>query len=69
MVTKEGIEGRIKIILIVGGDVTLPCGMCRVGIFRYGNEETSILCGNLSLSKVKKFSIEELYPYGFSPDF
>lgn len=65
MVTEEGIDARIKMILIVGGadDICMPCGMCRVAIYRHSTESTSVLCGNLSLSDVRKFTISELYPH------
>jgi len=64
MVTEEGIKSKLKIILIVGEieEPVMPCGMCRVAIERYSVKNAVVLCSNLSLSKVKKFSISELYP-------
>lgn len=65
MVSGEGVDARIRTILIVGGsdEVCLPCGMCRIAIYRYGTEDTAILGSNLSLSKVERFTISELYPH------
>ncbi|MFQ5883521.1 MAG: hypothetical protein ACE5IO_00305 [Thermoplasmata archaeon] len=65
MVSEEGVDARIRMILIVGGsdEVCLPCGMCRIAIYRYRSENTAILGSNLSLSKVERFTISELYPH------
>jgi len=67
MVTEEGINSKFKIILIVGSpnDVIMPCGMCREAINRYGVGDAAVLCGNLFLTKIKKFTISELYPYPY----
>jgi cytidine deaminase len=65
MITKEGVDARIKTIVIVGGgnEACMPCGMCRIAIYRYGTEQIAILAANLEFSAVKKFSISELYPH------
>jgi cytidine deaminase len=71
MVTQEGVASRIKMILIVGGseEICMPCGICRTWIYKFGTEETSILCGSLSLTKIERFSISELYPYPYEGGF
>jgi len=70
MVTEEGINSKFKIILIIGGpeEIILPCGICREAISRYGTEDVTILCADLSLSKIKKFTLPELYPYPYKGD-
>lgn len=70
MVTEEGVVARIRMITIVGGgeSICMPCGMCRVAIYRYSIEKTAILPANLSLSKVEKFTISELYPYPYKEE-
>lgn len=67
MVTEEGIKAKLKMVLIIGGpeEMIMPCGMCRVAIERYSAKNATVLCSNLSLSKVKKFVISELYPYPY----
>jgi len=66
MVTKEGLNTRIKAILIVDGkEPCLPCGMCRVAIDLYSTDKTSILCSDITLKNIKKFKIRELYPYPY----
>ncbi len=67
MVTAEGVDARIRMITIVGGgeNICMPCGMCRVAIYRYSTENTAILPANLTLSEVEKFTITELYPYPY----
>lgn len=64
MVTEEGIKSKFKIILIVGSpkSIIMPCGKCREAISRYGLKKATVLCANLSLSKIEKFTISELYP-------
>lgn len=71
MVTQEGVTSRIKMILIVGGsqETCMPCGICRTWIYKFGTEETSILCGNLLLTRIEKFTISELYPYPYRGEF
>ena len=71
MVTQEGVASRIRMILIVGGseEICMPCGICRTWIYKFGTEETSILCGNLPLTKIERFSISELYPYPYEGGF
>lgn len=34
-----------------------------VAIYRHSTERTSVLCGNLSLTDVRRFTISELYPH------
>ncbi len=34
-----------------------------VAIHRHSTERTSVLCGNLSLTDVRRFTIPELYPH------
>ena len=34
-----------------------------VAIYRHCTERTSVLCGNLSLTDVRRFTISELYPH------
>jgi cytidine deaminase len=65
MLTEEGAKAKLKIIFIVGSpkDVIMPCGMCREAINRHSMQNASVLCANLSLSKVKRFTISELYPH------
>ncbi len=65
MVTEEGLDATIRIILIVGGgqEPCLPCGMCRVAIYTYATDKTIILCSDIKLENIKKFKIKELYPY------
>jgi len=67
MLTEEGKNSKFKIILIVGSpkEIIMPCGICREAIKRYGVENATVLCANLSLSKIKKFTISELYPYPY----
>jgi cytidine deaminase len=67
MVTEEGINSKLKIILIVGSpeEPIMPCGMCRVAIYRYGIKDTAVLCANQSLSKIEKYTISELYPHAY----
>lgn len=67
MVTKEGLNSKFKIVLIVGYPkrMVMPCGMCRVAIHKYGTKNSSVLCSNKSLSKIKKFKISELYPHPY----
>jgi len=64
MATEEGINAKFKIILIVGSskEIIMPCGMRREAINRYGTKNATVLCANLSLSKIWKFTISELYP-------
>lgn len=56
MATEENYNSKIKIILIVGPDekICLPCKRCKKVIDNYKNKNTSILCTNLDLSKIKK---------------
>lgn len=70
MVTEEGIDSRFRIILVVGSrkEIIMPCGMCREAINRYGTKNTSVLCANLFLAKIKRFTISELYPYPYQGD-
>jgi len=67
MVTNEGENSRFKIILIVGSsqDIIMPCGICREAIKRYGVPDVVVLCANLSLTKIEKFRISDLYPYPY----
>jgi len=67
MVTEEGIKAKLKMVLIVGGpeEIVMPCGMCRVAIERYSIKNATVLCSNLSLSRIRKFTISELYPYPY----
>jgi cytidine deaminase len=67
MVTEEGTKAKLKIVLIIGGpeEIVMPCGMCRVAIERYSVKNATVLCANLSLSKIEKFTISELYPYPY----
>jgi len=70
MVTEEGVNAKFKIILIVGSprEIIMPCGMCREAINRYGVKNVSVLCTDLSLSKVKKFIISEIYPHPYQSE-
>jgi len=70
MVTEEGINSKFRIIVIVGSpkEMIMPCGMCREAISRYGTKNATVLCANLSLSKIKKFTISELYPHPYRSD-
>jgi len=70
MVTEEGISSKFRIILIVGSpkEIIVPCGLCREAISRYGTKKATVLCANLSLSKIKKFTISELYPHPYQGD-
>ena len=67
MITEEGKEAKVKIILVVGSpdEIIMPCGICREAIRRYGVKDVTILCSNLSLSKIEKFTIQELYPHPY----
>jgi len=67
MLTEEGMNAKINIILIIGPDekICMPCGMCRVAIHKYSDEDTIILCSNLSLANVEKHTISELYPHPY----
>ena len=67
LVTEEGVNSKFKIILIVGSpeEITVPCGMCREAINRYGVRDATVLCANLSLNKMEKFTISEIYPYPY----
>jgi len=51
--------------LIVGSpkEIIMPCGRCRVAIKRHGIDNVSVLCSNKSLTKIEKYTIDELYPY------
>ncbi|MCK5347013.1 MAG: hypothetical protein KAR20_26570, partial [Candidatus Heimdallarchaeota archaeon] len=64
MLTEEGMDAKIKIILVIGPDekICLPCGSCRMAIHKYSDNDVIILCSNLSLAKVEKHTISELYP-------
>ena len=64
MVTEEGFNAKLKIILIIGSpkDIIMPCGMCREAINRYGVRNATVLCANLSLTRIEKFHIPDLYP-------
>ena len=68
MLTEEGEKSKLKMILIVGGkeEIIMPCGMCRVAIERYGVKNASVLCANLSLTEIKRFTISELYPHPYT---
>jgi len=70
MLTEEGQNSKFKIILVAGSqkEIIMPCGMCREAIKRYGVENATVLCANLSLSKIKKFTISELYPYPYEDE-
>ena len=67
MLSNEGIRSRLRMVLTVGEPEKplMPCGMCRVAIQRYGVKNTTVLCCNQSLSKIRKFSISELYPHPY----
>ena len=45
MITEEGKEAKLKIILVVGSpnDIIMPCGICREAIKRYGVKNASVL--------------------------
>jgi len=68
MLTEEGKDSKFKMILIVGSqnEIIMPCGICREAIKRYGIENASILCSNLYLTKIEKFTISELYPHPYT---
>jgi cytidine deaminase len=68
MASEEGTESRLKIVMAIGEpeEPLMPCGMCRVAIQRYGVKDATILCCNQSLSKIRKFSISELYPHPYT---
>lgn len=67
MVTEEGEKSRLKMILIVGEPKKpiMPCGMCRAAIERFSVEDATVLCADLGLSKIQKFTISELYPHPY----
>lgn len=67
MLTEEGITSKLKMILIVGSpeEPILPCGMCRVAIWRYSMNDTTVLCADQSFIKIEKYTISELYPYAY----
>jgi len=67
MVTEEGINSKFKMILVIGSskEIIMPCGMCREVIRRYGAKDATVLCADLSLSRIKRFTISELYPYPY----
>jgi len=71
MLTEEGKNARFKMILIVGGrdTIVMPCGACRVAIYMYGVQNATVLCSDLSLTEIKKFTISELYPYPYEGEF
>lgn len=71
MVTQEGVSAKIKMIIIVGGgeDMCMPCGICRTWIHKFGTEKTSVLCSNLAMTKIGKFTISELYPIPYEGGF
>ncbi len=71
MLTEEGIYAKFSIILIVGSpvDIIMPCGMCRVAINFYGVRHVSVLCANQTMTLVKKFSIDELYPFPYQDEY
>jgi len=64
MLTEETPESKFKLILIIShsGRRTIPCGMCRAAIFRYGVKNVTILCSDKSLKKIERFTISGLYP-------
>lgn len=70
LATEEGKNSKFKIILIVGSprEIIMPCGMCREAINRYGDRNATVLCANLSLSKIKRFTIPELYPHPYQDE-
>ena len=67
MLTEEGKNTRFRIILIVGSpsDIVMPCELCREVIRRYGAENAIVPCSNQSFTKVKRFTIPELYPHPY----
>jgi len=64
MVTHETIKSKLKMILIVGPPhkIVTPCGICREAIYRYSGEEAIVLCADLHLSKIRRFTLSQLYP-------
>lgn len=67
MLTEEGPNARLKMILIVGAprEIIMPCGMCRMAIWKYGVENAIVLCSNQNLTTIEKFSISKLYPHPY----
>lgn len=77
MILKESEKAKIKVLLAVGPvpqestKPSTPCGACRLAISEFGSEKTIILCstfvrkkdGWVIFPKIKRFKIEELYPY------
>jgi len=67
MVTHETVRSKLRMILIVGSphEIVTPCGICREAIYRYGGEEAIVLCTDLHLSKITRFTLSQLYPYPY----
>ncbi len=66
MCTEEGLTAKVKTLLIMGCSdetVNMPCGSCRQAIYGLALGDPVILCGNLSLSKMKKYRLSELLPH------
>ncbi len=68
MCTEEGLNAKVKTLLIMGGSddrPNIPCGSCRHAIYVTGCEDPVILGANLSLTKIKKYKLSELYPLAY----
>ncbi|MFX1298833.1 MAG: hypothetical protein ACFFD2_28740, partial [Promethearchaeota archaeon] len=65
MCTEEDFNSKIKILLIMGDseeEVNYPCASCRGYIKEFSTENTSILGGNFSLTKLKRWKIDDILP-------
>jgi cytidine deaminase len=68
MCTEEGLNAKVKTLLIMAGSddrPNIPCGACRHTIYVTGSEDPVVLGGNLSLTKIRKYRLSELYPYAY----
>lgn len=59
---------KIKKIAIIGdSEWTYPCGVCRQVLEEFANKDTSIIVAK-SQKEYKKYTMEELLPFGFGPE-
>lgn len=57
-----------KAVAIAGGRdrIAYPCGACRQFLSEFCGPQTRVVCANLSLSKIERFTLGELLPASFS---
>ncbi|MBR1471040.1 MAG: cytidine deaminase [Lachnospiraceae bacterium] len=65
---------RFRMIAIAGGsgehlNMAYPCGICRQALREFCDPESMIVLVGISDEKYRKFTLEELLPESFGPDF